>query len=91
MTRSRPGQALTALAVVLLLSLVAGCGSMGSDGPVKNLTEGGQPQFGGAWTAANAGQPGDFTAFVVNTARAPLSVVSASLIPIGGHPNRPAR
>jgi len=81
MTRIRP---LVLLAVVaLLLGVLAGCGSS-DDGPLVNLTAGGVPRFAVAWDAASVGQSGDFAAYVVNQANDPVTLVSASLIPIPG-------
>lgn len=85
MVRVRLTRCLSWLAVLTLLDLTAGCGLMGSAGPLENLTEGGQPQFGVAWIADSAGQSADFTAFVVNNAQGPVTLVSASLVPIDGH------
>lgn len=87
MTRITSGGTLAAiLAAVIALSAITGCGLTGSAGPLQNLTTGGQPQFTIAWAAYIPGQTADFAAYVVNSGSGPVTLISASLVPIVGHP-----
>jgi hypothetical protein len=73
-------------ALGVALSVITACGSISPGGPLWTVTEGGLPNFGVGWTILAPGQPADMTAFVINSAQDPVTLVSASLIPIGGHP-----
>lgn len=57
-----------------------------SDGPLHNLQFGGGPQFAIAYGLYHPGQSADFGAYVVNNASEPVTLVSASLIPVAGRP-----
>jgi hypothetical protein len=46
----------------------------------------GQPNFAVIWSLAHPGQSDAMTAFVVNDGPGSVTLVSASLIPISGHP-----
>jgi hypothetical protein len=75
------------MAAWLILVAMTGCGLLGShSGPLQTLTDGGQPSFGVGWGLDRPGQSADFTAFVFNHSHEPVTLVSATLIPIPGHP-----
>jgi hypothetical protein len=76
----------SALAVALVLLAPAGCGSGQSGGPLGNVTQGGQPNFAVSGGTTSPGQSNDATVYLVNSAQDPVTLVSASLIPIKGHP-----
>jgi hypothetical protein len=90
MTRSGvlPG----ALIVLFLAGALAACssgsgsgsGSPGSAGGLRTLLLHGQPAVSSG--PVSPGQPAEFTAYVDNPARDPVTLVSATLIPIAGHP-----
>jgi len=76
-----------AWAVVLALSIAPGglasCSSVGS-GPLRALSAGGQPTVDGASVEVHPGWPADFTAFVFNPLRSPVTLLAASVVPIPG-------
>jgi hypothetical protein len=72
-----------ALAAIAVPVAVAAFGS--SDGPLANVMSGGRPNFANTSSFTNAGQPADATVYVVNHSHDPVTLVSASLIPIPGH------
>lgn len=85
MTRSGvwPG----AMIAVLMAGVLAACssGSAGSGAVgLRTLLMNGKPAV--ASGPVSPGQPGEFTAYVDNPAGGPVTLVSASLIPIAGHP-----
>ncbi len=77
-----------ALAVACALavggSLISGCGDMA--GPLQTLAEQGQPVVDSAGIPAAPGQPVDGTAFVFNSSHQPVTLVSASIVPVPGYP-----
>jgi hypothetical protein len=77
---------LRALLALALAGLVAACSS-DTPGPLRNVNQDGQPNFSVAWIKVDTGQSADFTTFLVNTAKDPVTLVSAKLIPIPGHPS----
>jgi hypothetical protein len=66
---------------------LTGCGSGGSVGPLQNLQYDGGPQFAIAYGLLHPGQSADVAAFVVNTGSGPVTLISASLVPIPGRPS----
>jgi hypothetical protein len=85
--RIRVGVRVAALvAAAVVVYQVSGCGTSGSAGPLQNLQSAGGPQFAIAYGLYHPGQSADFAAFVVNTGSGPVTLMSASLVPIPGHP-----
>jgi hypothetical protein len=75
------------MAAGLILAAMTGCGLFGSHGgPLQTLTDGGQANFSVGGGLDSPGQSADFTAFVFNHVHRPVTLVSAKLIPIPGHP-----
>jgi hypothetical protein len=72
-----------ALIVLLIVpGLLAGCAS--GDGPLQTLTLGGQPTVDGGSLEVLPGMPADFTAYVFNPLRTPVTLLSAALVPVTG-------
>jgi hypothetical protein len=85
--RVRAGVGVGALvAAAVVVYQLPGCGTGGSDGPLQNLQSAGGPQFAIAYGLYHPGQSADFAAFVVNTGSGPVTLISASLVPIPGRP-----
>ncbi len=74
------------LAIGLVLLAVAGCGSGQPAGPVQTAMSGGKPDFAVASVFTSPGQAGDGGAYLTNSADGVVTLVSASLIPVKGHP-----
>jgi hypothetical protein len=72
--------ALTAVAAVFVILRVT------EGGPLRGEMLGGQPDFSVEGGMTSPGQVTDFGIWVFNTAHDPLTLVSASLIPVRGHP-----
>jgi hypothetical protein len=77
-----------AVAVAAGLTGLCGCGGS-SDGPLMGLAQGGQPIVDAGGLPVTPGQSADFTAFVVNKTHTPVTLMSASVIPVGGSPGYP--
>jgi hypothetical protein len=78
-----------ALLLVLLIvpGTLASCSSSDSPGPLRSLTLAGQPVVDGASLEVHPGVPAVFTAFVVNPLNTPVTLLSASVVPVTGvHP-----
>lgn len=77
-----------ALLVVLLLvpglGTLVSCSSSDSPGPLQTLTLGGQPTVDGASLEVHPGVPAVFTAFVFNPLNTPVTLLSASVVPVTG-------
>jgi hypothetical protein len=75
-----------AVLVILLIvpGLLAGCSGGGAAGPLHTLTFGGQPTVDGAGVEIHPGESADFTAFVVNPLNSPVTLISASVLPVTG-------
>lgn len=88
MTRVRAARFLIWFAIIGVLGMTSGCGSRfggsQSTGPLHNVMMGGKPNFSVAWSVESPGQSADMTAFVVNSGPGPVTLVSASLVPISG-------
>lgn len=74
--------------LLIMPGLLAGCSGGGASGPLHTLTFGGQPTVDGAGVEVHPGESADFTAFVVNPLNSPVTLVSASVVPVTG--TRPA-
>jgi hypothetical protein len=85
MIRIRPVRFLASLAIVGLLGTASGCAASAT-GPLHTAMVGGLPAFGVTWSLAHPGQSDAMTAFIVNDGPGSVTLVSASLIPISGHP-----
>jgi hypothetical protein len=72
--------ALAAVAAFLIILRVT------EGGPLTTITLGGKPDFSVDGGFFYPGQAADFGIWVIDTARDPVTLVSASLIPISGHP-----
>jgi hypothetical protein len=75
--------------VVLVMLLIvpgflAGCSRSGAAGPLQTLTQGGHPTVDGAGVEVHPGESADFTAFVVNPLNTPVTLISASVVPVTG-------
>lgn len=84
---TRPGAWPGAMIAVLMAGALAACSSSpaGSGaGGLRTLLVNGKPAV--ASGSVSPGEPGDFTAYVDNPAGGPVTLLSASLIPIAGHP-----
>jgi hypothetical protein len=68
-------------APLLLLGLLAGCAS---GGPLQTLMFGGQPSVDLGGLEVHPGQSADFTAFVVNPLNSPVTLLSATVVPVTG-------
>lgn len=53
-------------------------------GPLRTLSVGGQPIVDGASVEIRPGWSADFTAFVVNPLKSPVTLMSASVVPVTG-------
>lgn len=73
-----------ACAIAVAGSLISGCVTVPA-GPLQTLTEQGQPVVGAGGVPVAPGQPVDGTALVVNTSRQPVTLVSASVVPVPGY------
>jgi hypothetical protein len=75
-----------ALIVFLLIvpGSLAACSSSDPAGPLQTLTLEGQPTVEGASLEVHPGEPADFTAFVVNPLKAPVTLLSAAVVPVTG-------
>jgi len=69
--------------LVVVPGVLAGC-SGDAAGPLETLTQGGQPTVDGAGLEIHPGDSADFTAFVVNRLHTPLTLISASVVPVTG-------
>lgn len=85
MIRLRSARESAALLLLMLLLLIA-CAGCGSSGPLHDLTYAGQPVLTNAGIPVVPGQPADFTAYAVNSASDPITLVSASLVALPGFP-----
>jgi hypothetical protein len=75
-----------ALAVLSIApGFLAGC-SAAAAGPLRALSVGGQPIVDGASISIHPGVSADFTAFVVNPLTSPVTLISASVLPVPGSP-----
>jgi hypothetical protein len=74
------------LAAGLALGITSCASAKAGSGPLQALAAGGQPEFAVAWGLEVPGQSADMTAFVVNSAHDPVTLVSAGLIPIPDQP-----
>ena len=90
---TRPGVLPGAMIVLFLAGALAACSAgsgsgAGSPGPaaggLRTLLLHGQPAVSSG--PVSPGQPAEFTAYVDNPARDPVTLESATLIPIAGHP-----
>jgi hypothetical protein len=76
-------------AALAVLSIVpgslAGC-STATSGPLQALSVGGQPTVDGASISIHPGVSADFTAFIVNPLTSPVTLISASVLPVPGSP-----
>lgn len=75
---------------VALVALLIMLGFVPSDsasvaGPLQALSAGGQPTVDGGSVAVTPGQSADFTAFVVNPLTSPVTLVSATIVPVTGY------
>jgi hypothetical protein len=74
-----------ALIVLLIVpGSLAACCSSDPAGPLQTLTLGGQPTVEGASLEVHPGEPADFTAFVVNPLKVPVTLLSAVVVPVTG-------
>jgi hypothetical protein len=74
-----------ALAALLIVpGLLAGCSGGDAAGPLQTLMSGGQPTVDGAGVEIHPGESADFTAFVVNSLNSPVTLISASVVPVTG-------
>src|ERR1700758_3052418 len=72
----------TALAgLALVPGLLVSC-STSTVGPLHTLTFAGRPTVDGASVEVHPGVSADFTAFVVNPLTTPVTLVSASVVPV---------
>ncbi len=71
--------------IAIVLSALSACGSGSSAGPLSNVTTGGQPNFSIASIYTAPGQSADMSAYLVNSAHDPVTLLSANLILIAGH------
>jgi hypothetical protein len=74
-------------ALVFLLVMpgfLAGCSGGYPFGPLQTLTLGGQPTVDGAGVEIHPGESADFTAFVVNPLTTPVTLISATVVPVTG-------
>src|ERR1022692_3785325 len=83
--RSNGSKFASGLAVAFVLLTVAACGSGKAGGPLRTVTAGAQPGFAVESGLTSPDLSVDATAYVVNSAPDPVTLVSASLIPIPGH------
>lgn len=60
--------------------------SLSSGGPLQSLSKDGQHVVDAGGSEVTPGESADTTAVVVNDAAAPVTLVSASLLPVSGHP-----
>jgi hypothetical protein len=67
-------------------SVIVGCGDNGAAGPLRSFSVKGQPIVTDAGIPVVPGQSVDATAYVVNTAADPVTLVSASLATVSGFP-----
>lgn len=73
------------LALSAVPGWLAGCSGSGpGNGPLQALSAGGQPIVDGAQVDVHPGRPADFTAFVFNPLTSPVTLVSASVVPVPG-------
>jgi hypothetical protein len=90
MKRTRPARLLLLIATTLWMAVPSGCTpspSADSDpGPVHSWQVHGTPFASAGTLGVYRGQVTDFAAFLVNDAKAPVTVTSATLIPMPGHP-----
>jgi hypothetical protein len=75
---------------VALVALLLMLGFLPSDslsvaGPLQALSLGGQPTVDGASVEVTPGEPADFTAFVVNPLTSPVTLLSATIVPVTGY------
>jgi len=72
--------------VILLITpdfLSSACSS--GAGPLQALSERGQPTVDGGSIEVTPGQSADFTAFVFNPLTAPVTLLSATIVPVAGY------
>lgn len=83
--RAARSVAAIALAVVCAAgaSVLAGCGA-GQAGPLRTVASDGQPIIGVGTLSLEPGQSADTTAYVTNSSDAPVTLVSASVVPVPG-------
>src|ERR1022692_645522 len=82
--RSNVSKFASGLAVAFVLLTVAACGSGKAGGPLRTVTAGAQPGFAVESGLTSPDLSVDATAYVVNSAPDPVTLVSASLIPVPG-------
>jgi hypothetical protein len=75
-----------ALVILLIVAgfLLASCSGRDPAGPLQTLMQGGQPAVDGAGVEIHPGESADFTAFVVNRLSTPVTLISASVVPVTG-------
>jgi hypothetical protein len=78
-------RAALAAAVITLGLLSSACSSSAAAGPVQALSQGGQPTVDGGSVQVRPGQSADFTAFVFNPLRSPVTLLSATIVPVTGY------
>jgi hypothetical protein len=85
---ARPTAAGWVALIVLLIvpGFLAACSSGNAAGPLQTLTLGGQPTVDGASISIHPGVSADFTAFVVDPLTSPVTLISASVVPVPGSP-----
>jgi hypothetical protein len=81
--RRNPARWAVLLAVLLVPGLVADSARTAA-GPLHTLTLYGQPTVIGGSLEVHPGDSADFTAFVVNPLPEPVTLVSASVVPVAG-------
>jgi hypothetical protein len=72
------------VALLITLGFLSSACSSGAAGPLQALSEGGQPTVDGGSVEVAPGQPADFTAFVVNPLTSPVTLLSATIVPVTG-------
>ena len=73
-----------ACSLAIIGSVLSGCGGDAA-GPVQTFTVQGQPIINVASIGVSPGQPADATAYVVNHGSQPVTLVSASAVPVPGY------
>jgi hypothetical protein len=73
------------VALLITLGFLSSACSSGAAGPLLALSEGGQPTVDGGSVEVAPGQSADFTAFVVNPMTSPVTLLSATIVPVTGY------
>jgi hypothetical protein len=73
------------VALLITLGFLSSACSGGAAGPLQALSEGGHPTVDGASVEVTPGQSADFTAFVVNPLTSPVTLLSATIVPVTGY------